>query len=184
MQQLADEGGGGGDETAKRIRALEKEVHYYKKLCKELRSRREDGDRDEPHGGSRRHDPKSPERTHRSSDRSPYRGHKSPDRGHKSSDRGLASPYREQRSRGHGVSSREAAREYDNAARHHRKGAEETPRRGLVRQQEAEEERIDVARGEEEEEEEEGPSDNESAVSQIQPSHIAQFQRRLARLHR
>jgi hypothetical protein len=29
-----------------------------------------------------------------------------------------------------------------------------------------------------------GGSDSESAVSQIQPSHIAQFQRRLARLHR
>lgn len=52
VQQLAEDGGGreggrrGADDTAReaarKVRALEKEVHHYRKLCRELRSRHGD----------------------------------------------------------------------------------------------------------------------------------------------
>ena len=38
VQQLGEQGGGGGREEEKKIRSLEKELHYYKKICRDLRT--------------------------------------------------------------------------------------------------------------------------------------------------
>ena len=154
MQQLAEDGGD-RPQVAKRIKSLEKEVHYYKKLCKELSTRREE-DPDIEH--------------HQSSRRDYDHGFRSPDHGLRSPDHGL-------RNHSNGL------REHSTRAPHHQSSRnnydEETPRRG-ARHEHAE--RIEVVTREEERGD--GGSDTESTVSQIQPSQIAQFQRKLARLHR
>ena len=161
MQQLAEEGG--GEErplAAKRIRSLEKEVHYYKKLCKELRTRREE-EAD-------------------ISARDVYSTIKSPDRDH-SAHSVKKSPTNEAKSPQVGRETHHSTRgpQQSSGGRNRAdQGHERSPRRG-ARQEGHILDRIEVA-----EEREEASDSETSAVSQIQPSHIAQFQRRLARLHR
>jgi hypothetical protein len=164
MQQLADEGGGGGDrstQVAKRIKTLEKELHTYKKLVRELRSRRgveheeeaEERYREPDHHRSRRTYDNDEQRSHH---------HREASHGH------------DPRAQGRVVTERERTH-----PSRHRQPLDETPRRRGGLRHEDDLERIEVVGGE-------GDSgdDGESTVSQIQPSHILQFQRRLARLHR
>jgi hypothetical protein len=164
MQQLADEGGGGDRSTqvAKRIKTLEKELHTYKKLVRELRSRR--GEHEEE-VEERYRDPDH--RSRRTYDNEDQRNH-----------------YHREASHGHdprGQGRVVAERDRTHPSRH-RQPLDETPRRRGGQRHEDDLERIEVVGGGGGE----GDSgdDGESTVSQIQPSHILQFQRRLARLHR
>jgi hypothetical protein len=197
MQQLAEDGEE-RPQLGKRIKSLEKEVHYYKKLCKELRTRRKDHDPDlQPdHGdrGDHYHDPKDHGNGQRENDISPrdrYYGHRAQDYSSRERDHGTRNPtpgvkYHDQEVRGHvprdlrdqdhGSRDRSARAHLSSRNQHER---DEVSRRNLQRQADLEMvELVGEERGGE------GASDAESAVSQIQPSHILQFQRRLARLHR
>jgi hypothetical protein len=168
MQQLADEGGGGGDrstQVAKRIKTLEKELHTYKKLVRELRSKREheeeveDRYRDPDHRSRRTYDNEDQRNHH----------HREASHGHDP--------------RGQGRVVHERERTHPSSSSRHRQPLDETPRRRGGFRNEDDLERIEVVGGGGGGE---GDSDDdgESTVSQIQPSHILQFQRRLARLHR
>ncbi len=167
MQQLADEGGGGGDrstQVAKRIKTLEKELHTYKKLVRELRSRR--GEHEEEEAEERYRDPDH--RSRRTNDDQRSHHYREASHGH------------DPRGQGRVVSERE--RTHPSSSSRHRQPVDETPRRRGGLRNEDDLERIEVVGGGGGE----GDSDDdgESTVSQIQPSHILQFQRRLARLHR
>ncbi len=163
MQQLADEGGGGDrTQVAKRIKTLEKELHTYKKLVRELRSRREL----EEEAEERYRDPDH--RSRRTYDNDDQRNHHHREASHGQDPRG----------QGRVVSERERTH-----PSRHRQPLDETPRRRGGLRHEDDLERIEVLGGGGGGEGDSG-DDGESTVSQIQPSHILQFQRRLARLHR
>jgi hypothetical protein len=166
MQQLADEGGGGGDrstQVAKRIKALEKELHTYKKLVRELRSRR--GEHEEE-AEERYRDPDHRSRRTYENDGQRSHHHREASHGH------------DPRTQGRVVTERERTH-----PSRHRQPLDETPRRRGGFRNEDDLERIEVLGGGGGGEGDSG-DDGESTVSQIQPSHILQFQRRLARLHR
>jgi hypothetical protein len=166
MQQLADEGGGGDRSTqvAKRIKTLEKELHTYKKLVRELRSRR--GEHEEE-AEERYRDPDHRSRRTYDTDGQRNHHHREASHGHDP--------------RGQGRVGNERERTHPSSSSRHRQPMDETPRRRGGLRHEDDLERIEVVGGGGE-----GDSDDdgESTVSQIQPSHILQFQRRLARLHR
>lgn len=177
MQQLTEDGGD-KPQLTKRIKSLEKEVHYYKKLCKELRSRREEeGEEDEDHSGVRDNghglrglQDNGPSSHHGGpSSRDQARGPRTHHLQHGLRDHHGHAPrdppgpgLRDYSAQGHGSS--------------RTRPPEETPRRGHRPDDLDIIERVGGEEG--------GASDAESTVSQIQPSQILQFQRRLARLHR
>jgi len=114
VQQLGENGEGGKDEVDKKVKTLEKEVHYYKKLCREMRKKVGEGEEKD---------------------------------------------------------SRKTIREEERRVEEERKRA--------VKREEREEEIQNIAH-----EVSDYESRASSVMSHIQPSHLEQFQRRLARLHK